>query len=90
MEKCALKNEVEKKILSGDITKRSELARIISSGGLMKASKKTAIKSALPRGLSANAFLKAMTTKSKDLNLDKKTQEFLRNLVEETKGMMDQ
>jgi ParB family chromosome partitioning protein len=90
MDKSALKTDVEKKILSGEITKRAELARIINSGGLMKASKKTAVKSALPRGLSANAFLKAMTSKSKDLNLDKKTQELLRTLVEETKGMMDQ
>lgn len=91
MTKGALKSEVEKKILSGAITKRSELARIISSGGLMKASKKSSpLKSALPKGLSANAFLKAMTSKSKDLNLDKKTQELLRTLVEETKEMMDQ
>ena len=90
MDKSTFKNDVEKKILSGDVTKRAELARIISSGGLMKASKKLSPKSALPKGLSANAFLKAMSSKSKDLNLDKKTQELLRNLVEETKEMMDQ
>ncbi|MFA6236827.1 MAG: ParB/RepB/Spo0J family partition protein [Bacteriovorax sp.] len=90
MVKGTLKNDVEKKILGGEITKRSELARIISSGGLMKASKKAPVKPALPKGLSANAFLKAMTSKSKDLNLDKKTQEMLRTLVEETKEMMDQ
>ncbi len=90
MDKSPLKNEVEKKILNGDITKRAELARIINSGNLIKASKKAPVKSALPRGLSANAFLKAMTSKSKDLNLDKKTQELLRTLVEETKEMIDQ
>ncbi len=90
MENASFKNDVEKKILSGNITKRSELARIVSNGGLVKAGKKLAAKSALPKGLSANAFLKAMTSKSKDLNLDKKTQELLRNLVEETKEMMDQ
>lgn len=90
MVKSTLKADVENKILAGEITKRSELARIINSGGLMKASKKAPQKSALPKGLSANAFLKAMTSKSKDLNLDKKTQELLRTLVEETKEMMDQ
>lgn len=90
MEKSPLKNDVEKKILSGDITKRAELARIISSGGLIKGGKKVSAKAALPKGVSANAFLKAMTSKTKDLNLDKKTQELLRTLVEETKEMMDQ
>jgi ParB family chromosome partitioning protein len=91
MDKGALKTDVEKKILTGDITKRAELARIISSGGLVKAGKKTAAaKAALPKGVTANAFLKAMTSKTKDLNLDKKTQELLRTLVEETKEMMDQ
>ncbi len=91
MDKGALKTDVEKKILAGDITKRAELARIISSGGLVKAGKKTAAaKAALPKGVTANAFLKAMTSKTKDLNLDKKTQELLRTLVEETKEMMDQ
>lgn len=90
MNKGSLKSDVEKKILAGGITKRAELARIISSGGLVKAGRKVAAKSALPKGVSANAFLKAMTSKTKDLNLDKKTQELLRTLVEETKEMMDQ
>lgn len=90
MDKSAFKNEVEKKILSGEITKRSELARIIKGGGLVKATQKSPLKTALPKGISANAFLKAMSSKSKDLNLDKKTQDLLRTLVEETKEMMDQ
>ncbi|AUN99671.1 ParB/RepB/Spo0J family partition protein [Bacteriovorax stolpii] len=88
--KGSLKSDVEKKILAGDITKRAELARIINAGGLVKAGKKTPLKAALPKGVSANAFLKAMSSKTKDLNLDKKTQELLRTLVEETKEMMDQ
>lgn len=86
----ALKSDVEKKILEGKITKRSELASLINAGGLLKAGRKSADKPTLPKGVSANAFLKAMTSKSKDLNLDKKTQELLRTLVEETKEMMDQ
>lgn len=91
IEEKSLRNEIEKRILAGDIIKRSELAKTISAKGLVKASKKSsAEKIALPKGISANAFLKAMTSKSKDLNLDKKTQELLRTLVEETKEMIDQ
>ncbi len=90
LSKSPLKNEIEKKILDGVITKRAELARLIKSGGLVKAGRKIPLNAVLPKGISANAFLKAMTSKSKDLNLDKKTQELLRTLVEETKEMMDQ
>jgi ParB family chromosome partitioning protein len=88
--KSSTKSDLEKKILAGEITKRAELSRLVSAGGLVKAGKKLPPKSALPKGVSANAFLKAMTSKTKDLNLDKKTQELLRTLVEETKEMMDQ
>ena len=89
MTRSSLKSEIEKQILDGKVTKRAELARIISAGGLVKSGKKLT-KTPLPKGVSANAFLKAMTSKTKDLNLDKKTQELLRTLVEETKEMMDQ
>lgn len=84
------KSDIEKRILSGEVTKRAELARMTKGGGLLKAGRKAPIQATLPKGISANAFLKAMTSKSKDLNLDKKTQELLRTLVEETKEMMDQ
>jgi ParB family chromosome partitioning protein len=87
LEKGTQKAEIEKNILEGKITKRAELARTISKGGLVKAATR---KPTLPKGLTANAFLKAMSSKTKDLNLDKKTQELLRTLVEETKEMMDQ
>ncbi len=90
LSKSPLKTDIEKKILSGDITKRAELARLIKGGGLVKAGKKAPLKAALPKGISANAFLKAMSSKTKDLNLDKKTQELLRTLVEETKEILDQ
>ena len=90
MEKSAFKNDVEKKILAGEVNKRSELARIIDNGGLIQSTKKATLKTSLPKGATATAFLKAMTSKSKDLKLDKKTQKLLRTLVEETKEMMDQ
>ena len=85
-----VKSDLEKKILNGEITKRAELSNLVSTGGSVKAGKKLPPKSALAKGVTANAFLKAMTSKTKDLNLDKKTQELLRTLVEETKEMMDQ
>lgn len=90
LSKGSLKTDLEKKILTGDITKRSELSKIVSAGGLVKSGKKLTSTTGLPKGVSANAFLKAMSSKTKDLNLDKKTQELLRTLVEETKEMMDQ
>jgi ParB family chromosome partitioning protein len=92
LEAGALKSDIETKILAGDITKRSELAKVINNGGLVKATRKipNTQTAGLPKGISANAFLKAMSSKTKDLNLDKKTQELLRTLVEETKEMMDQ
>ncbi|MBP9681322.1 MAG: ParB/RepB/Spo0J family partition protein [Bacteriovorax sp.] len=91
LSKGPLKGEVEKKILEGGITKRSELASIINNNGSSKSGKKsTGLQAGLPKGVSASAFLKAMSSKTKDLKLDKKTQELLRTLVEETKEMMDQ
>jgi ParB family transcriptional regulator, chromosome partitioning protein len=92
IETASLKKDILQKILAGQISKRSELARIISSSGLVKASRKVSSKSApiLPKGVSANAFLKAMNSKTKDLNLDRKTQELIRALVEETKEMIEE
>jgi ParB family chromosome partitioning protein len=92
LEAGTLKSEIESKIMAGEITKRSELAKVINNGGLVKATRKipNTQTAGLPKGISANAFLKAMSSKTKDLNLDKKTQELLRALVEETKEMMDQ
>lgn len=88
--KGAQRNQIEKMILSGEITKRSELADAISSKGVVKTGNKVATKNALPKGLTANDFLKAMTSKTKDLKLDKKTKALLKTLVNETKEMMDQ
>jgi len=90
LDKSPVKADIEKRILSGEITKRAELARLIKGGGLVKAGRKAPLKAALPKGISANAFLKAMSSKSKDLNLDKRTQELLRTLVEETKEILEQ
>ena len=79
---------IEKEIINGKITKRSELKKAMNNGGVIKASKKKS-KPNLPKGLSANAFLKVLNSKSKDMNLDKKTQQLLKSLVDETKELVD-
>jgi ParB family chromosome partitioning protein len=89
-----LRTSIEKKIVSGEIVKRAQLKKHLASG-VVKAGKKTttrrktAAKPYLPPGLSANAFLKAMNTQSKNLGLDAKTQKALKALLEETRDMID-
>ncbi len=90
LEKGDFKNEVEQLILAGEITKRSQLKKVLTSGTVVAAGKKKIVgkkKAALPTGLSANAFLKAMETKTK--NMDPETVKMLKTLVSETKDMID-
>lgn len=87
-----IKKMVEKKILKGEIVKRSQLKTLLRSGKTVSTSKKTKKRvvrkksPALPRGLSANAFLKAMDANAKDL--DPEGQKALKELLEKTKDMM--
>jgi ParB family chromosome partitioning protein len=82
-----LKNAIKEKILSGVITKRAELKKAISveSGATFVQRKKPEVQ----KNISANLFIKALQEKSKSLNLDKDTQQILRNLMDETKEMVD-
>lgn len=90
LDKSDFKNQLEKKILAGEVTKRSQLKRSLSTGVVKAGAKrKSAPKAALPKGLSAAAFLKAMQAKQKDMNLDKETQKLLKALVQETKEIVD-
>lgn len=91
LEKGAFKKEIEKKILSGELKKRSQLKRLISKGTVVAAKKKitTKKKPAVPSGLTANAFLKAMNSKTKEMDIDPETLKMLKTLVKETKEMMD-
>ncbi|MBT3585360.1 MAG: ParB/RepB/Spo0J family partition protein [Halobacteriovoraceae bacterium] len=83
-----VKKKIEKSILGGEITKRAQLKRIIRAGGVIAAGKK--IKSpVLPKGLTANAFLKVMDQKTKDMKLDKKTKDMLKNLLDETREIVE-
>ncbi|CAM9902769.1 unnamed protein product [Chrysoparadoxa australica] len=87
----AFKKEIEKKILTGELKKRSQLKRLINKGSVVAAKRKisTKKKPAVPSGLTANAFLKAMDSKTKDMDLDPEMLKMLKTLVKETKEMID-
>ena len=85
--KGALRTKLQKLIVDGKIVKRSELKKLIKEGGVIKTSKRKS--ASLPKGLSANAFLKALQTKSKNLKVDKETKALINSLVEETRDIVD-
>lgn len=89
LDKGTLKTKLTKKVCEGDITKRAQLKKAIKDGGVIKAGKKTVRKAALPKGLTANAFLKALQTQAKGKKLDKKTQDALKELLSETSNIVD-
>lgn len=92
LDKTPFRKKVEKKILAGEVTKRAQLKKLISQGSVVAAKKgavKTKKKAALPHGLTANAFLKIMNSKTKDLDIDKDTLKQIKALVEETKQVLE-
>ena len=91
IERGEFKKEVEKKIISGELIKRSQLKRIMTKGTVAHARKKIVQKkkSAVPAGISANAFLKAMQSKTKSMDVDPEVLKALKALVKETKEMID-
>lgn len=86
-----LKTKVQKLICSGQLTKRSQLKKIIKEGliKLSKTKRSTTKKATLPRGLTASAFIKAMNEKSKSLDLDQDTKKLLKKLMEDAKEIVD-
>lgn len=88
LENTSLKKQIAKMITSGEITKRAHLKRVLSGGTLLKAGKKVKSRKApaLPKGMSANALLKAMKSKSKDL--DPETRKALEALMDETSSAL--
>lgn len=85
LKKGVLKTKLANLVVQGQVTKRSELKRAIKAGGEFDAkSKAVRVKSAnVPKGLSAAAFVKAMNSKTK--NLDKETKQLLKEIINETK-----
>ncbi len=92
LDKGKLRTEVQSKILSGELTKRSHLRNLLKNGPVVNAGRKkksTKKKPVLPPGLTANAFLKAMNSKTKDLDLDPETLKAIKALVKETSEVLD-
>ena len=92
LDKGKLRTEVQDKILSGELTKRSHLKNVLKNGPVVNPGRKKKVskkKPALPPGLTANAFLKAMNSKTKDLDLDPETLKAIEALVKETSEVLD-
>ncbi len=81
------KTNIARKIYKGEITKRAQLKRVINAGSKVKKRAAPRKKPVLPAGFSANAFLKAMETQSKDM--DAETAKALKTLVEKTKQAVE-
>ncbi len=86
LEEGPFKKRLEKEICSGTVKKRSDFRKIISKGGIFLKSRKSA---SLPKGLTANAFLKALKSKSKNMPLDAQTKALFDSLLEETKDIIN-
>lgn len=84
-----LKKKLTEKVVKGDITKRTQLKKAITSGVVKVSKKGKASKEVKTMNMSANAFLKALNSKSKSMKLDKKTRDALKNLMEETQEVID-
>lgn len=80
-----IRTNLRKDIIAGKITKRIQLKKAVTSaGGVINAGKKTPKNNA-----SANLLIKVMKEKSKDMKLDKKSQQLLKQLMEDAKDMVD-
>lgn len=91
-----LRKELEKDILNGKITKRSQLKRRFMKSNVVKTNSKVKekikkLKKDDPDAkknkdleISAKAFIKAMNGQTKKLKMDKKTKELMKKLIQET------
>ncbi len=76
-----LKNQLKARMIEGSLTKRLQLKRAINTGGgVVKAKRKTTVKKKAAEPTAID-LLKAMKAKSKELNLDKKSQALLKELM---------
>lgn len=102
IEDKSLKKKVERQIVIGEVRKRAELRKILKEGivstvkGLKKTSRKkpsdkikksTRTKSAIPAGMTANAFVKAMKSQAK--GLDPESRKLLNALLKQTSEVVD-
>jgi ParB family chromosome partitioning protein len=90
LEKGQLKENLKARILDGSMTKRLQLKRAVNaSNPVIKANKKKPVTKKSSNTAEAKALLKLMNEKTKDLDLDKKTQKMLRALLKETKSELE-
>jgi ParB family chromosome partitioning protein len=82
-----LKEQIKKQIISGDMTKRSQLKKLLK--GQSASVRKSVSKQPAVKGLSASMFIKAMNARAKDTELDPEMKKMMKKLIEETKGMVD-
>ena len=89
--KGIFKEQIENKILSGELSKRSQLKRAINTGNVALKRKKTTRSrtSRLPNEVSANLLFKAISTKVKGSDIDEVTRRRLKSILEETREMID-
>jgi len=78
--KSALKTKLEKEICRGKIIKRAELRKILKNGGLVVSK---------GRGMTANAFVKALKSQTKNMEIDARTRKLLNSLVENTQDLIN-
>jgi ParB family chromosome partitioning protein len=89
LEASPFRSKLEEQILQGEVTKRSQLKRALNKGSVKVAQKTARKRPALPAGLSANAFLKAMEQKTKNMELDSSTQKAIKALMDGAKEIVD-
>ena len=94
LEKGRIKTKIEKLILAGELVRRSEIKKAITAGGVLEKRSGTSAGAkkaprAAKKGVSASVFVKALDSKAKDMQLDKQTRDLLKNLLDETKDIVD-
>lgn len=89
LDRGKLKDTIKKQILSGEITKRLQLKRVIKASGEVVKTKTRA--KAPPKAASASAslFMKAMKEKSKDMDLSREEMAMIKKLMSETKDLLE-
>ena len=86
--KGVLRNQIAQNIVEGKIQKRGQLRRLLSEKKAMRP-KRAKTSPALPAGVSANLFLKAMKTKAKEMDMDEATRQRLDAILTETRDLID-
>ncbi len=87
-----LKKQIERQILAGELAKRIQLRRMVKAQVKTSAKRPVARakkRPALPAGLTANAFLRAMDSKTKEMDLSPEVLATLKKLVRETGEVVD-